>query len=61
MAKSILENPRMAEQIPQKHAMKRVGNPKDLAEAAKFLLLPTSSWITGQIIHVDGGKINIEN
>jgi NAD(P)-dependent dehydrogenase (short-subunit alcohol dehydrogenase family) len=40
--------------------MKRVGSAEDLAETAKFLLLPNSSWITGQVIHVDGGKINIE-
>jgi hypothetical protein len=24
------------------------------------LLFPNSGWITGQVIHVDGGKINIE-
>ena len=60
MAKPILDNTRLAEQIPIKHAMKRVGQPEDLAETAKFLLSPNSSWITGQIIHVDGGKINLE-
>ncbi len=60
MAKPILDNARIAEQIPLKHAMKRVGKPEDLAETAKFLLLPNSSWITGQVIHVDGGKINLE-
>jgi NAD(P)-dependent dehydrogenase (short-subunit alcohol dehydrogenase family) len=60
MAKPILDNARLAEQIPTKHAMKRVGRPEDLAETAKFLLLPNSGWITGQVIHVDGGKINIE-
>ena len=60
MAKPILDNARLAEQIPVKHAMKRVGQPEDLAETAKFLLSSNSSWITGQIIHVDGGKINLE-
>lgn len=60
MAKPILDNVRLAVQIPIKHAMKRVGQPEDLAETAKFLLSPNSSWITGQIIHVDGGKINLE-
>ena len=60
MAKPILDNARIAEQIPLKHAMKRVGKPEDLAETAKFLLSSNSSWITGQTIHVDGGKINLE-
>ena len=39
----------------QKHPMKRIGEPEDLANMAAFLLSEKSSWITGQIIHVDGG------
>jgi NAD(P)-dependent dehydrogenase (short-subunit alcohol dehydrogenase family) len=34
----------------------RVGSPADVAEAARFLAGPESSWITGQIINVDGGQ-----
>jgi NAD(P)-dependent dehydrogenase (short-subunit alcohol dehydrogenase family) len=33
----------------------RVGEPEDIAEAARFLVGPESSWITGQVIAVDGG------
>ncbi|WP_245627807.1 SDR family oxidoreductase [Actinomadura oligospora] len=33
----------------------RVGEPEDVAEAARFLAGPESSWITGQVIDVDGG------
>ncbi len=39
----------------ENNPLKKVGDPKDIAEAATFLLTPNSSWITGQIIHVDGG------
>ena len=36
--------------------MKRVGEAADIAEMAAFLLDDKSSWMTGQIIHVDGGQ-----
>ncbi|MGI5164805.1 SDR family oxidoreductase [Spirillospora sp. CA-253888] len=33
----------------------RVGEPEDIAEAARFLAGPESSWLTGQVVNVDGG------
>jgi len=45
-----------AERIP----LKRVGNAKDIAQAAAFLLTSESSWITGQILPVDGGSSAIK-
>lgn len=38
-----------------RHPLKRFGTPADIADACVFLLSPSSSWITGQIIAVDGG------
>ncbi len=38
-----------------RHPLKRIGSPADMAAIADFLLSEESSWITGQIIGVDGG------
>ncbi|MEY4604344.1 MAG: hypothetical protein RIT43_1636 [Bacteroidota bacterium] len=55
LAEKLLSSPEKIEANGQRHPMKRIGTPDDLAEAACFLLTDKSSWITGQILHVDGG------
>jgi NAD(P)-dependent dehydrogenase (short-subunit alcohol dehydrogenase family) len=42
-----------------RHPLKRVGEAEDLAHMAVFLLSEKASWITGQIMHVDGGVSSI--
>ena len=42
-----------------RHPLKRVGTVKDMAETACFLLSEKSSWITGQVIGVDGGMSSL--
>lgn len=37
------------------HALGRLGRPEDVARAIIFLLDPANSWITGQVLAVDGG------
>jgi NAD(P)-dependent dehydrogenase (short-subunit alcohol dehydrogenase family) len=41
--------------MAEKHPLKRVGTVQDIAAMVTFLLKPESSWITGQVIGVDGG------
>ena len=41
------------------HALGRVGEPQDVANATLFLLDPMNSWITGQTIAVDGGLSSV--
>jgi NAD(P)-dependent dehydrogenase (short-subunit alcohol dehydrogenase family) len=43
-----------------RHPMGRIGQPGDAAELATFLLSEKSSWMTGQIIHLDGGISTIK-
>ena len=56
IAEPMLKNKLIAEGIAKAHPMKRIGEGKDAAALAKFLLTDESSWITGQIIGVDGGR-----
>lgn len=55
LANRFLNNDLKIEKSAQKHPMKRVGNSTDIAETINFLLSEKSSWMTGQIIGVDGG------
>ena len=59
IAQPILKSNIVAESIAKAHPMKRIGEGKDAAAMAKFLLTEESSWITGQIIGVDGGRSKI--
>jgi 3-oxoacyl-[acyl-carrier protein] reductase len=36
--------------------LERMGEPDDIADAALFLLSPASRWVTGQVLHVNGGE-----
>ncbi len=55
LAARLLNNDRKKEMMAERHPLKRVGNPEDIANMAVFLLSEKSSWITGQVIGIDGG------
>ena len=55
LAKALLSDDGKRAAAAERHPLKRVGSPTDIAAAAKFLLDDSASWITGQIIAVDGG------
>ncbi len=59
MASKLLKNTKISEAIAKQHPLKRLGEGLDSAALAKFLLSSESSWITGQIIGVDGGRSNV--
>ena len=56
IAEPMLKNKVLAEGIAKAHPLKRLGEGQDSASLAKFLLTDESSWMTGQIIAVDGGR-----
>ncbi len=55
LAEKILSSPEKREASDKRHPIGRVGTSEDLANAAAFLLSDDSSWITGQILGIDGG------
>lgn len=55
LAERLLEGEARREAAAQRHPLKRFGKSEDIAQAAAFLLSEKASWITGQVIHVDGG------
>jgi NAD(P)-dependent dehydrogenase (short-subunit alcohol dehydrogenase family) len=60
LAESMTKNPKMAETIGALHPLPRLGQAMEMAQAAAFLLSEDSAWITGEILHIDGGRSNVE-
>jgi len=55
LAERLLASPEKKAAAAERHPLKKIGQPHDLAEAAAFLMSEKSAWITGQVISVDGG------
>ncbi|TAI48623.1 SDR family NAD(P)-dependent oxidoreductase [Flagellimonas allohymeniacidonis] len=59
LAGRLLSNDRKKEMMSQRHPLKRVGTAKDIANMASFLLRQENSWVTGQVIGIDGGMSSL--
>lgn len=56
----LLNSPEKIEANEKRHPLNKIGSPQQLAENVKFLLSDTSGWMTGQVLHVDGGISTIK-
>ncbi len=61
LAASLLNSDQKKETNAQRHPLKRIGTKEDIANMVAFLLSEKASWITGQILHVDGGMSSLKN
>lgn len=61
LAEKFLNSESKLQSSIDRHPLKRIGNPTEIAELVYFLLSDSSSFITGQIIKVDGGISSIRN
>ncbi|MFM9840393.1 MAG: SDR family NAD(P)-dependent oxidoreductase [Cyclobacteriaceae bacterium] len=60
LAGTLLNTDEKKEANAQRHPLKKIGKPEDLANLAAFLLSEKSSWITGQVLHADGGMSSLK-
>lgn len=61
LANRFLNNEIKIEKSANRHPLKRIGNPNDISNLIDYLISEKSSWITGQIIAIDGGLSTIES
>lgn len=60
LAARLLAGDEKRKAVAERHPLRRVGTALDQAQAALFLLTDSSAWMTGQILHVDGGISNLK-
>lgn len=55
LAQNLLSSEEKSKASADRHPLKRIGTPQEIAGLAIYLLSDASSWLTGQVIHIDGG------
>ena len=60
LAGRLINTPEKIEQSGKRHPLQRIGNTNDLASMTTFLLSDDSSWMTGQVLKIDGGMSTLK-
>jgi len=61
LAHNLLSTEEKKEASKQRHPLGRYGKPDDIAQAVVYLLSDSSSWVTGQVFHIDGGLSTLKH
>lgn len=59
LAGGLLNSAEKKEANAQRHPLKKIGEASDIANAVAFLLGSESAWMSGQVLHIDGGMSNL--
>ena len=59
LAKSLLSSEEKRKASADRHPLKRIGTPQEIARSAAYLLSDAGSWITGQVLPIDGGMSSL--
>lgn len=59
MTEKLWSSEAAAAQSSEMHPLGRLGEPDEVAAAIEWLLHPGNSWITGQVLSIDGGLANV--
>jgi len=60
LASALLGTDDKKEASNKRHPLGRYGQPEDIADATIYLLGKESSWMTGQVLHLDGGMSSLK-
>ena len=60
LAEKLLNNEAKLKASEDRHPLKRIGRSEEVAKTVEFLLSPSSGFITGQILKVDGGISSVK-
>jgi NAD(P)-dependent dehydrogenase (short-subunit alcohol dehydrogenase family) len=59
LAKDLLSSEQKRQGSADRHPLKRIGNSPEIAQLAVHLLSDEASWMTGQILRIDGGMSSV--
>ena len=59
LAQNLLSSVEKRKASADRHPLKRIGTPQEIARAAAHLLSDAGAWITGQVLPIDGGMSSL--